>query len=166
MAVAHQSMQYECCSDVDMTSVPFLTEMLALVPAVVYIFSHQTMSNEYSSRSIGEMLGYGPDEIKAMGDNLLPIIVHPEDFDLLAEHVGSLQTLATGERAVWEYRAIRADGSEVWLRSVEAVFARTADGGVLRHIGIAFDITDEKMQLAQLHAEVAELKKAVADRTP
>lgn len=161
MSAARQSVQYECSTNREVESVAFLTEMLALLPALVYVFNHQTMSNEYANCCVAEMLGYAPEDIKAMGENLLPTIVHPDDFDLLAEHVGSLQTLGAGEYATWEYRALRADGEVVWLRSVEAVFSRAADGSVLRHIGIAFDISAEKCEIAQLQAEISDLKRAL-----
>lgn len=155
-----QSAECEYSSDVNPDSVTFLTEMIALVPAVIYVFNHQTMSNEYSNRSVGELLGYGPDEIKAMGEDLLPKIVHPDDFDALAAHVGSLQNLPTGEQSVWDYRAIRSDGRVVWLRSIEVVFARSVDGSVLRHLGVAFDITADKEKLLGMTAEITESKAA------
>ena len=68
--------------------------MAALVPGVIYVFNHQSMSNEYANKSIAELLGYSPEEIKGMGEDLFPTIIHPDDFDVLAEHVGSLQELS------------------------------------------------------------------------
>ena len=49
------------------------------------------------------------------------------------------------------------------LRSIETVFTRAADGGVLRHIGIAFDITAEKTAEANLHEVNAALKQQLVD---
>ena len=155
--MTQKTVQYECSPDVNPDSVTFLTEMVGHVPAVIYVFNHQTMSNEYANRSVGELLGYGPNEVKAMGENLLPTIVHPDDFDYLAEHVGALQNLPTGQQSVSEYRVIRADGRIVWLRSIEVVFNRSADGSVLRHVGVAFDITTEKQKTLDLEAENKEL---------
>ena len=73
---------------VDVDSLSFLQQIASLVPAVIYVFHHQSMSNEYANGSIAELLGYSSEEIKAMGEDLLPTIIHPNDFDLLAEHVG------------------------------------------------------------------------------
>ncbi|MGA9432697.1 MAG: hypothetical protein WBV62_00500, partial [Roseobacter sp.] len=39
---------------------------------------------------------------------------------------------------------IHPGGREVWLRSVDTVFSSAPDGTVMRHIGIAFNITLEK----------------------
>lgn len=149
---------------VDVKSVEFLQQLAALVPGIIYVFNHQSMSNEYSNRSIASMLGYEPDEIKAMGDDLFSKIIHPDDFDRLAEHIGTLQDLQPGDKTVWEYRAICRDGTEVWLRSIEAVFTRSADGGVLRHVGIAFDVTAEKHAELHLRKLNAELEARVAQR--
>ncbi|AVL54569.1 hypothetical protein CEP88_19565 [Roseobacter denitrificans] len=87
-----------------------------------------------------------------------------DDFDRIAGHVAELQHLADHEQAVWEYRAIARDGHEVWLRSIETVFTRAADGGVLRHIGVAFDITAEKNAEAVLRQANASLTQQLADR--
>lgn len=165
MAVARVSAQFECSAEVDLQSVAFLSQMVSLVPGIIYVFNHQTMSNEYANRSIAELLGYGPEEVRAMGDNLLPTIVHPDDFNRLAEHVGSLQNLSPGQQAIWEYRALHRDGREVWLRSIETVFTRAADGSVMRHIGIAFDITVEKTAELNLLKLNAELEERVRERT-
>lgn len=165
MTSADIPLHFASTARVDVESVEFLRQMAALVPGIIYIFNHQSMSNEYSNRSIAEMLGYDPEEIKAMGDELFATIIHPEDFDQLAQHVGALQDLATGEQAIWEYRAIRRDGTEVWLRSIETVFTRAADGGVLRHIGIAFDITAQKQAQEHLLKLNADLEARVLERT-
>ncbi len=150
---------------VDVESAGFLRQMAALVPGIIYVFNHQSMSNEYSNRSIAELLDFTPEEIKAMGDELFATIIHPDDFDHLADHIGSLQDLKEGARAVCEYRAIRRDGKAVWLRSIDTVFTRAPDGGVLRHIGIAFDITAEKTAELRLRELNAELEQHVSDRT-
>lgn len=165
MTAARLPAQFECSTEVDLKSVAFLSQMVSLVPGIIYVFNHQTMSNEYANRSIAELLGYGPEEVKAMGENLLPTIVHPDDFSRLAEHVGSLQYLGAGEQAIWEYRALHRDGREVWLRSIEAVFTRAADGSVMRHIGIAFDITVEKTAELEMRKLNAELEERVRART-
>ena len=159
MALARIPWQFDTSSTIDTDSLAFLAQVVALVPGIIYVFNHDTMSNEYANRSIAEMLGYSPQEIIDMGDNLLPTIIHDDDFDRIAGHVADLQDLADHEQAVWEYRAIARDGHEVWLRSIETVFTRAADGGVLRHIGIAFDITAEKNAEAQLREANVALKK-------
>jgi PAS domain S-box-containing protein len=150
MTITDIPSHFASIAPVDVDSAGFLQQMAALVPGIIYVFNHQSMSNEYANRSIGEMLGYTPDEIKEMGEALLPNIVHPDDFDDLVDHVGALQELEDEQQVSFEYRALRRDGEVVWLRSIERVFTRSATGTVLRHIGIAFDITAEKTAQMQL----------------
>lgn len=163
--MAHTNATAQDATSVDVKSLAFLNQMAALVPGIIYVFNHQTLSNEYANRSIAQMLGYGPQEIQSMGEELLPTIIHPEDFDRIADNVASLQTLGSGEQAVWEYRAIARDGRTVWLRSVETVFCRAPDGGVLRTIGIALDITTQKTAEMDLMYLNGELEKRVTERT-
>lgn len=163
MALVRIPWQAEASCVIDTESVAFLRQIVALVPGIVYIFNHESMSNEYSNRSIAELLGYSPEEVKAMGDDLLPTIIHDDDFDRIAGHVAELQDLADHEQSVWEYRAIARDGHMVWLRSIETVFTRAADGGVLRHIGIAFDITAEKTDEARLQEAHDVLKTQLSE---
>lgn len=157
--------QHVSDAGVDVDNVDFLRQMAALVPGIIYVFNHQTMSNEYSNRSIAELLGYSPEEIRAMGDELFTTIVHPECLAQLASHIGGLQDLKEGTLSSWVYRAIRRDGKIVWLRSIDSVFDRCPDGRVLRHIGIAFDITTEKTAELELRKLNAELEQRVSDRT-
>jgi len=165
MVVASLSSQSDIMPVIDGESFAFLKQMSALVPGVIYVFNHQTMSNEYANRSIAELLGYTPDEIRAMGEELLPTVIHSDDFDRLADHMASLQDLEPGEQAVWEFRAIKRDLTEVWLRSVESVFSRAPDGAVLRTIGVALDITAQKTAEIELRRLNANLEARVADRT-
>lgn len=123
--------------------------MAALILDIIFVLNNQTMSDEYANRSVGRLLGYHPEEIRHMGEDLLPTSVHPGDFDLLVEHVGSLQGLANRKQKAWEYWAVRKDGEEVQLRSIEMVFTRGAGGEALRHIGFAIGITAEKN--AEMH---------------
>ncbi|MFK7746371.1 MAG: ATP-binding protein [Roseobacter sp.] len=150
---------------VDVESMEFLRQMAGLVPGIIYVFNHQTMSNEYTNRSIAELLGYSSDEILAMGDALFRTIIHAEDLKNLAFHLEAIKQLKPQEQAIWEYRAVRSDGQEVWLRSIDTVFSRTSDGDVLRHVGLAFDITAEKTSAVRLQTLNEELEQRVLERT-
>ncbi|MEP0627892.1 MAG: PAS domain-containing sensor histidine kinase [Lentilitoribacter sp.] len=150
---------------VDAQCAAFLQQMAALMPGIIYVYNHQTMSNEYSNRSIGDLLGYSPEEVLEMGQQLFAKIVHPDDFERLLDHLEVLKNLEDGAQAMWEYRALRRDGTEVWLRSIETVFARSSDGSVLRHIGLAFDITVEKTNELRLEKLNQDLEKRVNART-
>ena len=150
---------------VDVQSVAFLQQMAQLVPGIIYVFNCQTMSNEYSNRSIAELLGYSCDEIQQMGENLFATIIHPDELARVGAHLQRLHDLPPGAQAVLEYRAVKRDGSEVWLRSVETVFDHDSEENVLRLVGIATDITAEKNAELRLRKLNSELEARVLERT-
>lgn len=131
--------------------------MADLVPGIIYVFNHQTMSNEYSNRSINDFLGYSPEEVLQMGDNLLNAVVHPEDHVGLFGYLVALRDLPEGGEACHEYRARAKNGEIRWLRSADSVLERDAHGSVIRHFGIALDITMQKqaeMRLREIHDDL------------
>ena len=124
--------------------------------------NHQTNSNEYSNRSIAELLGYTPAEVIEMGDAFFERVIHPDDLPRIPAHFGALAAMPDGAYAAWEYRGHTKDGDTVWLRSIDAVFERAEDGSVLRHIGIALDITVEKEATERLQRVTEELWRQTA----
>lgn len=141
------------------------TEMISLVPGIIYVFNHETQSNEYSNRSIGDLLGYSPEEILDMGDALFPTIVSASHLERLMGHLEKLRTLKLGERCELEYLCHAKDGSEVWLHSIDTALEIGPDGRVHRHVGIATDITAVKEAEQHLSHMNQVLEAKVASRT-
>lgn len=144
---------------------PSVDRVVGLMPGFVYVFNHVTSANDYTNRDVGLHLGYSSDEIRALGDQMMAHLVHPDDLPLLGAHMGTIASLAPEQTAALEYRVLTKNGETRWLRSVDCVFDRAEDGTVLRHIGCASDITAEKqaqLELAQLNAA---LEQTVAART-
>ena len=128
----------------------FLEQMISLVPGILYVFNHQNQSNEFANRSIADLLGYSQEAIHEMGDALLATVIHPDDLASIGAYFASLNGLDLGQTSTFEYRAVNESGDTVWLRSHDAIFDRDESGDVLRHIGIANDITSEKATAFQL----------------
>lgn len=145
---------------------PAFWERIAdVVPGIVYLFNHETMSNEYVNRSAEELLGYSASEISQMGSNLLATAIVDADHPAVMRHLASLQELGDREEASHVYRVRRADGALRWFRSVDSVFERAEDGRVIRHIGIALDITAHKAAEAALQQINDELEERIQNRT-
>lgn len=151
--------------EVDEKSAAFLSRVVGLVPGIIYVFNHKTMSNEYSNRSMAELLGYTSQEVVEMGDTVIERCVHEEDLPGLVSYFASLDDLPDGAYASHEYRDYTKDGSILWLRTIDTVFERDADGSVVRHIGIASDISAQKEAQAELHRINAELEQRIQART-
>ncbi|MBW4710490.1 PAS domain-containing sensor histidine kinase [Roseobacter sp. YSTF-M11] len=151
------------CMDAD--AVAFWRRMADLVPGILYIFNHEKNSNEYSNRAIGDILGYSPGEMLQMGDNLFQTLVHPDDLPRLGRHLDSMRSLPDGGETHFEYRVRAKDGGLRWLRSVDSVFERAEDGTVLRHVGVATDITAVKEAELALREVNRNLEERVKART-
>lgn len=146
-------------------STEFWEKMADIVPGIIYIFNQQTMSNEYANRSVMDLLGYSEVEVRDMGTDMLKTVVLPEDQPALFRYLDGLRDLSEGEDSSHEYRVRRRDGTVRWLCSIDTVFEKAPDGGVLRHIGIALDITRQKTAEAELRAINDELEARVKART-
>ena len=123
---------------------PFLEKLTEIAPSIIYVFNQQTMSNEYSNRSLGASMGYSAEEILEMGQDLMPLVCHPDDLPRIYAYFEDLREMDDGEVSQIEYRMRHKDGGWAWLLSYDTVFERDASGAVLRHIGVAADITLQK----------------------
>lgn len=138
---------------------PFLEKVTDVVPSIIYVYNQDTQSNEYSNRSLGASLGFSAAEILEMGADMMPRLCHPDDLTKVFTHFGRIADLADGEVIQVEYRLKAKNGAWVWLLSHDTVFDRSPDGSVLRHIGVANNITPQKLaeETALLASRAAEL---------
>ncbi len=81
----------------------------------------------------------------------------------LGDVIGTGEVKAMGDNLL--PTNIHPGGREVWLRSVDTVFSSAPDGSVMRHIGIAFNITLEKTAELDLRKLNAELEERMRERT-
>jgi len=112
-------------------------------PNILYLYDLVENRNVYSNCSTAEILGYSPEEIAAMGEALLPTIMHPEDFAKVPELQKQISSFNDGEVLEHEYR-LRDRRTGEWRTFFvrEVVFSRTQDGKVKQILGTAVDITD------------------------
>lgn len=122
----------------------FLTKVTEIAPSIIYVFNQLTMSNDYTNKEIGTVLGYSELEIKEMGEKLIPMLCHEDDLNRVFEHFGIIQGIRDDESVSVEYRMKNKSGSYRWLLSEDAVFERGAKGEVAKHIGVATDVTQIK----------------------
>ena len=116
-------------------------EILNFVPGVVYIFNLATHENDYSNKSTGDLIGYSAEEIKELGDRFLPSVMHPDDLPTVMENFAKFSALADDQVADIQYRMRHRDGRWIWIRSIDRVYERDAQGNVTRLIGVATDVT-------------------------
>jgi len=132
------------------------------LPMVTYVESCGPADGRiHFSRGIEGLLGWPPSRWST-GDTGWPDIVHPEDRDHVLEQ--AQHSTETGLPFAAEYRAVRADGSVLWVHS-EAVLVKDRHGIPQYWQGAFFDITEQRM--AQDRLQDAERRyRALVEHMP
>ncbi|HEY9850258.1 MAG TPA: PAS domain S-box protein [Leptolyngbyaceae cyanobacterium] len=128
----------------------FIEQVTESTSAVLYIFDLIEQRNVYINSQIERLLGYSPEEIQAMGNNVFPILMHPEDIPRVIEVHAGLMLRSDREWIEVEYRMRDKEGEWHWLYSRDRVLTRTASGQPAQMLGTATEITDRKLVEAAL----------------
>jgi len=128
---------------------------------VFYVYDLQERTNVYCNRSIWLALGYTPEDIVEMGAQFLATLVHPDDLPIIEENRSRLINAADGEVVITEYRIKDIFGDYVWLRSRDNVLDRDGRGIPQRIVGVASDITPEKLREIHLQNQMSVLEGAL-----
>lgn len=133
----------------------FIHQVAEAMPGMLYVFDLVEQCNVYVNRQISSVLGYSREQIQALGNELLPTLMHPDDWARVPDHWARLPTLQDHETVEFEYRMRRADGEWLWLQAREVIFQRQANGEPQQVLGIAQDISAQKQMaaIARKHRE-------------
>ena len=134
--------------------------ILDATPDLLYIHHLDERRNLFANRQAAEFLGYGAEEVSAMGTDLLPQTLHPDDAAAVEAHHGRCRDAADGEVLEIEYRMRHADGTWRWLHSRDVVFARDAGGAAAQILGLAQDVTERRRAEEALRTSEARLERA------
>ncbi|NMG06318.1 PAS domain S-box protein [Brasilonema sp. UFV-L1] len=127
----------------------FIQQVADATPGILYIYDLIEQRNVYVNRQIGELLGYTPEEIQAMGSQLFVQLMHPDDFATLPDHLERFEHAQDGEVIEREYQMQHANGEWRWLWSRDLIFTRTHDGLPQQVIGISHDISERQAALRE-----------------
>lgn len=112
------------------------------LPAVVYIDAiDEQGTTVYVSPHVEALLGYSLEQWRA-DPGVWFKVLHPEDRDAVFEEY--MRHRETEDRWTMEYRAISADGREVWIREDDQVIRGDA-GERLAVQGVMLDVTQQKL---------------------
>ncbi len=121
----------------------FSQRILETTPDMIYIYDLESKQNVFSNKGVIDILGFTKQQIKDMGDQILPKLIHPDDIPAVAEHHHKLRHSRQDNIKELSYRIRHADGSWQWLYSRDLPFSRHQDGRVRRILGIAKNISEE-----------------------
>jgi PAS domain S-box-containing protein len=132
----------------------FIHQITNMVPDVIYVYDLDLQQNVYINREITELLGYTPEQISLMGSNVLPQLMHPDDFQAQIEQLDEFSYLPDDQMIERYYRWYHANGDLRWLYIRTKIFARHMDNRPRQLLGVAQDVTERK------HLEVTTLKNS------
>ncbi len=122
-----------------------LESMLDLTPCVLYIYDLVEKRNVFSNDGIRRILGYSAREIREMGSQILPLLMHPTDeVHYLRDVFPRYAQAGDGERIVTQYRMKTRAGAWKWIESTEVVYKRDPEGAPLQILGVAMDIDERR----------------------
>lgn len=144
----------------------FVETILDTSPDIIYIYDIVEKKNVYSNEGIRKVLDYTVDEIKKMGASLIPILMHPDDFQIYLEKtLPRYQDAKDNELIEHEYRMKHKNGKWRWLYSRELIFKRQENEIPKQIFCIITDITDTKDAVGELKKLNEELEHRVFERT-
>ncbi len=139
------------------------------IPGLVYVYDLIEQRNVFTNRPLAALLGYSPEQVRAMGSHLLASIVHPDDIPRVVAHHAEMANLAEGQVVEIEFRVRTALGDWLWLHAWESVLTRNAAGRTCRFLGIAHDVTarvraeDELRESQRLLAESEQRWRSIVE---
>jgi PAS domain S-box-containing protein len=140
----------------------FIEAITNTIPGMLYVYDLIQQQNIYTNNQFTKLLGYTAQEIQDMGTELLPLLMHPEDWVRFTRNLQVINSAEDGEIVEFEYRMRHANGEWRWFVSRDTVFNRSVDGSPHHIVGTAFDITARKQVEEQLRLSNERFQLAAA----
>ncbi|MFA4958095.1 MAG: PAS domain S-box protein [Candidatus Methanoperedens sp.] len=139
----------------------FIESIVNLSPDILYVFDIIERKNVYSNDGVQKILNYSVKEVQEMGDKLLSILMHPDDFKIyLEETYPQYSKLKDNQPIIHEYRMKNKNGRWHWLYCKEIIYSRQQDGAPKQIFGVVHDITERKRAEEALRESESRLKLA------
>ena len=111
------------------------------IPGLVYVYDLVERRNAYTNRALADQLGYTPAEVRAMGNEMVARIIHPEDAARTIAHHQEMSEAPDGAIVEIEYRVLSAAKEWRWLHSWDTVLTRDDGERPRLLLGVAQDVT-------------------------
>ncbi|MEL6603683.1 MAG: CheR family methyltransferase, partial [Cyanobacteria bacterium J06614_10] len=130
-------------------------------PGIIYIIDVKERRNVYLNSSVTKVLGYTPEEVADMGDQMIAQMVHPEDVNKINRYYNRFND-HPDEVLDTEIRVQHKNGSWKWLTLRSVIFSRDEDGSVRQVLGLCTDATPRKRAEERLKRQKQNLENAIA----
>jgi PAS domain S-box-containing protein len=130
------------------------------LPGPVLLLDLDTMAAEFLNPEFCRMLSVSESDLRALGPNFVPTLVHPDDLAFVMERFATLFEAQNGAIVESRFRARRSDG--VWLHAHtrNIVFARHANGRPRTMLTVVTDESDRNAAFDALTEAARRLREA------
>jgi PAS domain S-box-containing protein len=125
-------------------SMRFIQLVVDKAPHLMYVFDLMENRNVYSNRALFSLLGYTSGQIRAMDNQVIDELIHPDDLPRIRHHIKQVANAKDDEFLEVEYRIRHANGEWRWFHGRDTIFRRTPVGMPDLIFGMAEDITWRK----------------------
>lgn len=119
--------------------------ILLTSPNPIYIYDFQKEQLQIANRMPMIFLGYSTEQLAAMSGDALKALLHPDEKGRLFKHYEECLLAQDGEVLEAEFRLRHSYGDWYWVAVRETPFERSPDGRVTCILGMAEDITSNRM---------------------
>lgn len=127
----------------------FIQRIIDTSPNIVHIYDIEEKRNVFINKKIEDILGYTPDEINEMKDQLVDKLIHPDDRKAALKNNRFFKKNPEGV-VQKEFRMKHKNGEYRWINSAETIFLYNSEGRIKQIIGTAQDITERKISEQEL----------------
>jgi len=119
-----------------------IESIVNLSPDMLYVYDIVEQKNIFTNDGIHKILSYSVDEITEMGNDVLPKLMHHDDWKhYLKKILPQYASLKDSDRITHKYRMIDKLGEWHWIESNEIVYLRNDDLSPKQIFGTGRDIT-------------------------
>ena len=136
--------------------------LIAASPAITFLFDIVHNKEIFVSGKVQEVMGYTPQELVVMGNDVLLQLTHPEDLQKVAAQLQQLVEANNDAVHQIEYRILHKDKSYRWLRTYYVIFKRDEQGLPAELLGKTFEVTAEIETAQALQKREQQLLEAQA----
>src|SRR5262249_38095585 len=131
-------------------------------PEFIYVFDLKAQKVDFISARVYDAVGYTPEEVRALKDRVLDVLIHPDDLPRVVAYLEEVKALPDAAVASIDARLAHKNEGYRWFKGRGMVFSRDANGDVSRIVGVAIDLTDLKATQDALAASNQRLRSILA----